>query len=266
MAKGKPFLEILASCLHGDYKFPVLELLAFLFLLSSLLFAYSGHEPPGTPEELVVMNLSRSLLGLPLFILVMLLLKNVTTGIGSDLERGTIQTILIYPLRRRSILTAKLFSAVLVAVLLFVGIQVAALWILAPDMVFASPTAVLLTYVSYISPALLIAALTLLLSLILRKTSAAFGVGLMLFFIVTMLVSLVSFASQAMGSVFLWQVYSLICPSEALYFHYASLAPYRSCFWGPALPEVLMYIGASYAVTSFFFVLSYVYFCRRLSV
>jgi len=266
MAKGKPFLEILASSLHGDYKFPVLELLAFLFMLSSLLFAYSGHEPPGTPEELAVMNLSKSLLGLPLFILVMLLLKNVTTGIGSDLERGTIQTILVYPLRRRSILTAKLFSAVLVAVLLFLGIQITALWILAPDMVSANPTAVFLTYVAHVSPTLLIAGLTLLFSLILRKGSAAFVVGLMMFFIVTMLASLVSFASQAMDSVFLWQLYSLINPSEALHYHYVSLSPYGPHFWSPVLSEVLLYVGASYAITSFLFVLSYLYFCRRLSV
>lgn len=266
MAKRKPFLEILASCLHGDYKFPVLELLAFLFLLSSLLFAYSGREPPGASEELVVMNLSKSLLGLPLFILVMLLLKNVTMGIGNDLERGTIQTILVYPLRRRSILTAKLFSAVVIAVLLFLGIQITALWVLAPDMVFANPDVILLTYVAHVSPALLVAGLTLLFSLILRKSSAAFVVGLMLFFLISMLASLVSFASQAMGSLLLWQLYSLISPSEALYYYYASLSPYGYRFWSPVFSEVLLYIGASYAIASFFFVLSYLYFCRRLSV
>ncbi len=266
MAKGKPFLEILSSCLHGDYRFPILELLAFLFMLSSLLFAYSGYEPPGTPDQLAVMNLSRSLLGLPLFILVMLLLKNVTTGIGSDLERGTIQTILVYPLRRRSILTAKLFSAVLVAVLLFLGIQISALWILAPDMVSANLTTVFLTYAAHTCLALLISGLTLLFSLILRKSSAAFVVGLMMFFIVSMLASLVSFASQAVGSVFPWQVYSLVNPSDALQAHYASLSPYGSSLWSPALSEVLMYMGASYAMASFLFILSYVYFCRRLSV
>ncbi len=112
MRKPRPFLEILSSSLQGDYKFPILEFLAFLFILSSFVFTnIGGWGSTGATEQFIVFAIIRSLMGLPLFILVMLLLKNIASGIGNDLEKGTIQTLLAYPLKRRSILTAKLLSA-----------------------------------------------------------------------------------------------------------------------------------------------------------
>ncbi len=40
--KGRPFLEILASALNEDYRFPILEVFAFLFALSTFAQARFG--------------------------------------------------------------------------------------------------------------------------------------------------------------------------------------------------------------------------------
>jgi ABC-type transport system involved in multi-copper enzyme maturation permease subunit len=265
--KPRPFVEILSSSLHGDYKFPILEILAFLFVLSSFVFTnIGGWGSTGASEEFVIFSIIRSLMGLPLFILVMLLLRNIASGIGNDLEKGTIQTLFTYPMKRRSILTAKLLSAFGVAILLFLGIQISALYILTPDMVAPNLPVVLLSYMANISLPLFIASLTLLMALILRKGSLGVIVGIMFFFLFGILASLVSFMSQAMNSILPMQLYSLVSPSFCIDFYYHSLRPNAHVFWAPSFSEALMYIGAGYAITAFLFFLSYFYFCRRLNI
>lgn len=267
MRKPRPFLEILSSSLQGDYKFPILEFLAFLFILSSFVFTnIGGWGSTGATEQFIVFAIIRSLMGLPLFILVMLLLKNIASGIGNDLEKGTIQTLLAYPLKRRSILTAKLLSAFGMAILLFLGIQISALYILTPDMIAPNLPVVLLSYAANISYALLIASITLLMALILRRGSVGVIIGIMFFFLFGIMASLVSFVSQAMNSILPMQLYSLISPSFSLDFYYASLQPYAHVSWAPTFSEALMYVGAGYTMSAFFLFLSYFYFSRRLNL
>jgi ABC-type transport system involved in multi-copper enzyme maturation permease subunit len=267
MGKGQPFLEILAATLQGDYKFPIPEFLTFLFLLSSFVFAsFGGFGTAGVAEEYFVFFMTNSLMGLPLFILVMLVLKNIASGIGNDLEKGTIQTILAYPLRRHSVLTAKIFSAFGAAILLFLGTQISALYILAPDMVIPNLSVVLLTYVAKLSVAFFIGSITLLLTLVLRRGSLSIVIGILFFFFFGILVSLVSFLAQAMSSLLPLQFYSLIDPSLAIQFYYGSLRPGAHVLWAPNFSEALLYMGAGYGITASIFFLSYFYFCRRLNV
>ena len=265
MKRGKPFIEILGSALHGDYKFPILEILTFLFIFSSFVFASFGGFGGGSGEYFVLFMVT-SLMGLPLFILVMLLLKNIGSGIGNDLEKGIVQTIFIYPLRRRSVLSAKLVSAFGMAILLFFVAQMSALLILAPDMVVPNLGLVLLAYLAGVGSALLIASLCLLTTLILRRGSLAVVVGIMLFFLFGILGSLTSFLATAMHSPLPIQLYSIVTPITAIEHHYWSIRPDAHTNWAPSYPEALMYVGASYAITASILVLSYLYFCRRFNV
>jgi ABC-type transport system involved in multi-copper enzyme maturation permease subunit len=264
--KGRPFLEILIAALHEDYKFPIPEFLTFLFLLSSFVFASFGGFGLEGREEFFVFFMINSLLGLPGFILIMLLLKNIASGIGNDLEKGTMQTLLIYPLKRRSILTAKILSAFVAAILIFLGTQISALYILAPDMVAPNLTLAVLTYVAKLSIALLVASITLLLTLILRKGSLSIIIGILLFFFFGTLTSLVSYIAQTMNSTMPLQFYSLIDPSRALEFYYGSLGPGAYVQWAPSFSESLLYIGAGYGIIASILFLSYFYFCRRLNI
>jgi ABC-type transport system involved in multi-copper enzyme maturation permease subunit len=266
MRKGRPFLEILSSSLRGDYKFPILEFLTFLFLLSSFVFAsFGGFGSTEASEEYFVFHMANSLTGLPLFILVMLLLRNVASGIGNDLEKGTIQTILAYPLKRRSILTARLISAFVVAVALFLVIQISALFILANEMVARNLTVVFLSYAANISTALFTASITLLMTLLLRRGSLGIVVGIMFYFMFGILASLVSFVAQAMNSVLPLQIYSVISPIMGIHFYYGSME-FEHSFWSPSFSEAMVYLGGAYAITASLLLLSYFYFCRRLNL
>jgi len=63
-----------------------------------------------------------------MFIFVVLILKNVAYGLGSDLDRGVMQTLFLYPLKRRHILTARLLSGLGISVPLFLEIQIFSLF------------------------------------------------------------------------------------------------------------------------------------------
>jgi hypothetical protein len=65
MGKGKPFLEIFASILHDDYRFPILEIFAFLYTLGPFVFATFGSY--FIPDESIAYMLTSSLLGTPTF-------------------------------------------------------------------------------------------------------------------------------------------------------------------------------------------------------
>jgi len=265
MGKCKPFLEILSSSLHGDYKFPILEFLAFLFLLSSFVFTSFGFSSTEISEEYFVYRMASSLTGLPLFIFAMLLFKNIASGIGNDLEKDTMQTLLAYPLKRRSILTAKLISAFAVATLLFLGMQFSALYLLAPDMVTLHLQVVLLTYVAYMSLPLLVASITLLLTLIFKKGTLASVIGIMLFFLFSTLSSLMSLVAYATDSLLPLQLFSLLVPNIAIDSYYSSLQPMANIFWRPSIFEALLYCGAGYCFIAVILSLSYFYFSRRLN-
>ena len=157
MGKGKPFLEVLFSAIHEDYRFPFLELFAFLYALGTFVFASFGvtigaqGTVQGTANEVITYGAVNSILSLPLLIFIILIFKNIAHGLGNDLEKGIIQTYFSYPLKRLGILTAKLLSALGVALLLFLGIQISGLYILAPDIVLPQLGTVLLTYAANLS-------------------------------------------------------------------------------------------------------------------
>ena len=102
MGKGKPFLEVLASAIHEDYRFPFLEIFAFLYALGTFVFASFGVTitSQGTTNEAIAYTTVNSILNIPMFIFIILVFKNIAYGLGSDLEKGIIQTYFSYPLKR----------------------------------------------------------------------------------------------------------------------------------------------------------------------
>jgi ABC-type transport system involved in multi-copper enzyme maturation permease subunit len=272
LGKGKPFLEVLASAVHEDYRFPFLELFAFLYALGTFVFASFGvtitnqgaaNQVAATANEVVAYGAVSSILSLPLFIFIILVFKNIAYGLGSDLEKGIIQTYFSYPLKRWGILTAKLLSALGVALLLFLGIQISALYILAPDIILPQLGTVLLTYAASLSYPLLIAGIMLLLTLNLRRGGISLVIGLVLYFAMSIVSGIATvFAIFSKNPISL-QIVSAISPSVTLQQYYGgSLGD----FWAPTFSEVLLYTGVSYVIVAFVFFLGYVYFSRRLNL
>jgi ABC-type transport system involved in multi-copper enzyme maturation permease subunit len=268
MGKGRPFLEILASALHEDYRFPILEIFAFLYTLGTFVFASFGTfiTPQTVSNESIAYTLTSSLLGLPLFIFLILIFKNVAYGLGSDLEKGIIQSYLSYPLKRWKILTAKLLSALGVALLLFLTLQITALYVLAPDVISPHLGTVLLTYATTLSPSLFITGILLLVTLALRRGGLTIVIGIVLYFAMNIISSITMFIAYATNSPLPLQILSVIAPNLALSNYYAINLPFGNELWTPTFLEVLLFIGTSYAIITFLFVLGYYYFSKRLNL
>lgn len=266
MGKGHPFLEVFSSAVKENYRFPILEIFAFLYALGTFVFAGIGTVSVQV-TEMFAHSMVSSLSGLPLFIFVILILVNTAYGLGNDIEKGVIQTLLSYPLKRRSVLSAKLLSALGIALLLFLGLQLFAFYVLAPEVMTRYFSTVLLSYLAVLSPAFLIAGIVLLLALTIRRGGLALVFGLVLYFAFGIITSLISFLVYT-GSDLAFRVYALIYPSMVLDRYYSGVSSYPSgaTLWVPSFSEALVYVGAAYGIVAFLFFLAYVYFDRRLGI
>jgi ABC-type transport system involved in multi-copper enzyme maturation permease subunit len=265
VGKGRPFLEVLSSAIHEDYRFPFLELFAFLYALGTFVFASFGVTitAQSTTEEAVAYGAVSSILSVPLFIFIILIFKNIAYGLGSDLEKGIIQTYFSYPLKRRGILTAKLLSALGIALLLFLGIQISALYILAPDIVLPQLGTVLITYAASLSYPLLIAGIMVLLTLGLRRGGISLVVGIVLYFAMSTVSGIATVFAIFTKTPISLQIISAISPTIVLQQYYGGGL---GDFWAPPFSEVLIYTGVSYMIVAFVFALGYIYFSRRLNL
>ena len=257
-----------ASALHEDYRFPILEIFAFLYVLGT--FALAGvslySQTTTLTDEAVAYQFTASLLGLPLFIFVILIFKNIAYGLGSDLEKGIIQTYFSYPLKRRSILTAKFLSALGVSIVLFLVFQISALYIVAPDIVLPQLGTVLLTYVSNLSYPLLIASILLLLTFVIRRGGITLVVGIFLYIALSIASGIVSFFAYATESTMILQVFSFLSPGTALGAYYSPGLNPLTAFWEPTFSQVLLSIAGSYVIVAVVFFIGYYYFSRRLNL
>lgn len=268
-SKGRPFLEVLASALHEDYRFPILEIFAFLYVLGTFALSSAGtfaYSQTSLTEEAVAYQFTTSILSLPLLIFVILIFKNIAYGLGNDLEKGIIQTYFSYPLKRRGILTAKLLSALGVSIVLFLVFQISALYIVAPDIVLPQLGTVLLTYVSNFSYPLLIAGILLLLTFVIRRGSITLVVGIFLYLALSIASGIVSFFAYATESTLILQVFSFLSPGTALGAYYSSPLNPLTAFWEPTFSQVIISMIGSYAIVAVVFFIGYYYFSRRLNL
>lgn len=269
--KGKPFLEVFASALHEDYRFPILEIFVFFYALGTFALASFGtaFSAMGVSEEASAYLVTSSVLGTPLFVFIILVFKNLAYGLGSDIEKGVIQTYFSYPLKRRWILSAKLLSALGLALLLLLCIQISALYLLAPDIIAPNLGTVLLTYAANLSFTLLLSGIILLVTLILRRGGLALVFGIILYFALSIISSIVTFVAYATKSSLTLQIISLFYPSIALSSHYGVIGlgfPGNGEVWTPTFSEVILYTGVSYIIVFSIFAIGYLYFCRRFSL
>jgi ABC-type transport system involved in multi-copper enzyme maturation permease subunit len=273
LGKGKPFLEVLSSAIHEDYRFPFLELFAFLYVLGTFVlstFTASVTATQFSTDEAVAYSVTSSLISGSLIVFILLIFKNIAYGLGNELEKGIIQTYFSYPLKRRGILTAKLVSAIGVALLLFLGVQISALYILAPDVVLPQLGTVIITYAASLSYPLLISAIMLLLTLKLRRGGIGLVVGIVLYFAMSIVSGITLVVALASESPLVLQILSVISPTYALQYHYggglSGVSSLLSVPWAPTLSEAVLYIGASYVLVASLFALGYFYFSRRLNL
>ena len=215
-------------------------------------------------------DVTSSALSTLLFVFIILILKNIAYGLGSDIEKGIAQTYLSYPLKRRSILSAKLLSALGVSLMLFLGVQILSLYILAPDVVVPQLGTVLLTYAASLCYPLLIAGIILLVTVILRRGNSALILGIMFFFLLEIVQNLIAPMTTAAqlsesGTLSL-QIMSVFSPNFALARYYQFYGQTGIHVWVPTAAGVTAYVGAGYAIVASVFVVAYFYVSRRMSL
>lgn len=280
MPKKRAFMEVLAISLSEDCRFPVLEVFTFLYVIATIFFSNMSLTSYSfmtlqyiKSEEALAFSLVEGLTGFPIFMLLLLIIKNIAFGLGNDLEKGTMQTFLSYPLSRKMLLTARLISSVGVEILLFLGIQVFVLYIIAPYSVSTYLITVILTYVAALCFPLFITGLALLLSLVLKKGSWALIVGILMQFVMQMLATTATYLSTAAGSDIIIKIFSVINPIIALerYYrsnpqHFVQAEFFGRNVWSPSFSEALSFIGVGCVLVIVIFLVAYFYFEKRLEI
>jgi ABC-type transport system involved in multi-copper enzyme maturation permease subunit len=262
MVKGKPFLEILASCLNEEYQFPILEILVFIFAIGTFVFSYHGglgRPDVMSPEALAFGQIS--VLSQLNLLQILIILKNIAYSLGSDLEKGVIQTYLSYPLKRRSLLTAKLLSSIGVPLLLLLGIQMFALSLLSPDVLSSHFGMSVLTYLGAFSFPLLVIGFAFLLTLILKKGGIGLVAGILLYFMSLLLLIFIGRVVAFSDSDLLLKLEAVLRPDLAMRYHVTD-----EVLWSPSFVEASLYVVAGYSLVIPVFAVGYLYFERRLEV
>jgi len=264
MGKARPFLEVFASLLNEDYRFPVLEIVAFIFFLGPFT-GFWIFSPPGPQSELTIADLIG---GFSTFLSMafvapvfgILILRNIAHGFGNELERGVIQHLLSYPLKRRSLLTARILSSIGVVFMLLLGIMVFTFYVVAPDITFTYIVPIWMASMAFLSYPFLVASIVLILTLFFKRGSIALMVGIVLYFSSFFLIMILLITVNV-------KILAIIYPSIALQFHYqAGWDPSALKLWTPSFIEACLYIGAGYALAILILMVGYLYFDRKLEI
>jgi ABC-type transport system involved in multi-copper enzyme maturation permease subunit len=179
--RNSAFTELLSIFLHLDHRLPVLEASAFLFFSGVLLF--SSVSNGDASSAFYYMD---GPLGFPLtsLILVVLILKNMASGWGSDFEKGTMQTFLTYPLSRGKAFLARLVSSLLVPLGLMTLAQFSTVFLIAPSFALAHFGSLLLGFLTSLTTPLLVAAIVVLAVLRVKAGGVPFALGLVAYFVI----------------------------------------------------------------------------------
>lgn len=266
--KGHPFLELFSGALQEDFRFPILEIFVFLYALSTFALAsVSFSLLPSSNSEQAAFSLAVSIIGTPLLFFVVLIMKNVAYGLGGDLEKGTLQAYLTYPITRRGIITAKLLSAIGLSLAMFVGLQALGLAILAPGLLSSQLPVFVLTYLADLAYPLLLAAIILVMALFLRRGGISLVVGFVLYFALSIVQSIIILLALVLKTSLPLQILSVFNPATALESHYGLIGGILGGQpWTPSLNDVYLFIATGYIMVAAAYSLAYYIFDRRLGL
>jgi ABC-type transport system involved in multi-copper enzyme maturation permease subunit len=265
--KYNAFFEMLLVFFREDYRFPVLEIFAFLFVVA-ILFTGSFNDVSTTDQ--LVQSYFQRLAFAPFLIFLILIWRNLAFGLGGDFEKGIMQTFLVYPVSRRMILLGRLLSSVGVALLLLVLSQVLALYLLAPRFFLANFSNFAFTYVAYLATPLFITAIVLLVVALTKSSSSALIAGLVLYFGLLIVGGPIATTYATMNNnISLLITAFVLNPALSFQQYYKSGVFYGpgmqdQFLWNPSFYGILPIVVANYAISFAMVVLSFLYFARRL--
>jgi len=252
------FSEIFALTVHADYRFPQMEILAFSYAIGA--FAFGLGNVTLTHIGPFLFLLISNLMNIPLYVFFILVLKNLAYGLGNDLQKGKIRALLSY--NAKNVWAAKFLSTFGIGLLLFFGVQLFALFIIAPGMILSGIGAVLLTYLANIGYVLLLAAIIFLATLLLKRGVASLLTGIIVYLAFGIAIQAASSFASATNSILPLQIVALLNPSTALTANYGLAS--ANITWTPTIAEATFFLIGNYLIIAFLFFLGYYYFCRRM--
>jgi hypothetical protein len=201
------FAELLGIFLHLEHRFPFLEASAFLFFSSVLLFSSISVGNTGAAFSYMVGAGGLSLTSL---ILVVLVLKNMASGWGSDFEKGNMETFLTYPLGRGRVYLARLVSSLFVPLGLLTLAQFSTVFLVAPSFAAGNFWNLVLGYSVALTTPLLVAAFVVPAVLWAKSSGVPFALGLVAyFFILIFSVFLLNIGYSTGNSDLVWAIFFL---------------------------------------------------------
>jgi hypothetical protein len=258
MRGNKLFSEAFDLTVHADYRFPQLEIFAFLYAIGA--FAFGLGNVTLTHSGSFMLILISNLMNIPLYVFLILVLKNLAYGLGNDLQKGKIRTLLSY--KAKNVWAAKFLSTLGIGLLLFFAVQLFALLIVAPAMITTDIGTVLLTYLANTGYVLLLTTIIFLVTMLLKRGVASLVVAILVYLAIGISIQAASSSALAANSILPLQIISLLNPSTALTAYYGLAS--AKIAWIPTLAESGLYLIGNYLIIAFLFFLGYYYFCRWL--
>ncbi len=261
--KRTPFLQMLTIFLCQDFRFPIPEALFFVFTLSVFFFASLGSD---TSEANVAFGYVSVVTVAPLLILMVLIWRNVSSGLGGDFEKGIMQTYLTYPLGRGRLYLARLVSSVGVTYALFAVSQFLAIVVVAPAFLARQAQTFLLAYAAAFGTPLLITALVLLTAVASKQAGLPLMMGVFSYLMVGLLVSLWVGIAQLYNNYVLLGALFILNPFTPLseYFNGVGYNFGGVLIQPPTLAVAESFVFVNYVLTVALFVAGYVWFTRAV--
>jgi len=264
-----PTLEILAMEFSTAYRFPIPEVLIFLYVFFPLFFSHVARAIPVSTEEaslLLVISLSQGVMGL---ITLILILRNVAYGLANEIKKGLMQTYLTYPVGRGRLLLVKLISGILVpigfvatSVLVFTAINF-------PELALKYPHVLVVGLASSLGEILLLGSIMFLSAIIIKRGGTSLAVGIALMFILQIADLALSITASITGWEGLWHIRYLLGPSLAFLTYYqapgaqAGVVVSDGETFVPEFWECMGYLVGHYALIIAICLASLIYFMRR---
>lgn len=267
--KGSAFAEMLSIFIHQDYRFPILEVFAFLFAGSVLLV---GSMSVNNGYNAAAFGYMTGISGLSLTLLVFMILiwKNIAFGLGGDFEKGVMQTFLTYPLSRGRILLARLLSSVGVALAVLTSAQFLVIFVMAPLFAESQIATLALGFVTSLGTPLLLTAVVLLVAVVSKQGGLSLLVGIVLYFALSiLLLVLLGIGYQEQNYILVSSVF-LLNPVSAFQLYYnpqnvpSFSGPSGSTVWTPNFGEAAGFLAANMILTLAILAVSVFIFTRRL--
>ena len=263
---------MLSIFLRQDYHFPILEIFAFLFLVGILL---TSSLPAGYDETYIASNYFGSgVASLPILVFMILVWKNISFGLGGDLEKGVMQTFLTYPLKRLRILGARLLSSVGIALAVLTLAELVVLLATMPVFAIRQASTLALNYLAALALPILITAVVIAVCVFTKTSGLPLVVGLAFYFAAGLFLQFfVGYAVQTENSALLAATY-LLNPGVAFqgYYSHFTCGPPSQGFvcgatWGtPGLGAAGAYLVGNYFISIVLLLISALWFERRLEV